>query len=257
MTNPLPPVVHRAAPLPSLGYGLYAAATITETGEVARHLGGVEVWPYNCDDSSGTYPADLCVDTPPEKVVGPRAAPVNFTPLVVYATAECAPDEGEDETLARAEHQRTIDEPLLVENAFATRLLADAGAPVSAPDIATAIGLLEEWLGDQRVGGYIHAARRWAAPASQYRWTNQTGAVLRSPLGHGWVFGAGYGDVLGDTLVATSGGLWVWRSTPFNQVTTTSSRPAPHQNSRFALSERVVTVAYECAAMAVTIDTTP
>jgi hypothetical protein len=178
-------------------------------------------------------------------------------PLVVWAAAQCATDQTEAEQMARARQIRALKEPLLVESAFATQLLADAPAPTVVPDLATAIGVLEEFLGAQGYNGYIHAARRWAAPASQYKWANQTGPVLKTPLGHGWVFGGGYIDTLGTTLVAT-GPLYVWRSSPFEQVVTTGSHvTAVYNNSVYALSERVVTAAYECAILAVTIDATP
>src|SRR5690606_17491696 len=102
--------------------------------------------------------------------------------------------------------------------------------------------------------GPINAARRCAAPLSRYRWTNESGAVLRSPLGHGYVFGGGYGDALGSTLIAT-GPLFVWRYEPFERVETTGSHDDPElASSVYALSERLFTVAYECAVFAVTID---
>lgn len=254
MTNPLPPVEFDALPVPSSGYGLYSAATIFETGQVARELGGVELRPYNCDEGFGTYSTDLCSDDEPaEKAPGDRGEPVLFDPMVVWAAAECAPDQTEAEQMARARQIRTLKEPLLVESAFATRLLADAGAPTVVPDLASAIGVLEEFLGEQGYNGYIHAARRWAAQASQYRWTNQTGPVLRTPLDHGWVFGGGYSDTLGNTLIAT-GPLYIWRSAPFEQVITTGSHTTgAYNNSVYALSERVITVGYECAVLAVTI----
>lgn len=257
MTNPLPAVVFDAPPVPPSGYGLYSAATIFETGEVVRELGGVDLYPYNCDEGFGTYSTDLCVDTPAEKAPGDRGEVVHFNPLVVWAAAECATDQTEAEEMARARQIRALKEPLIVESAFATQILADAGAPTVVPDLATAIGVLEEFLGEQGFNGYIHSARRWAALASQYRWSNQTGAVLRTPLGHGWVFGGGYSDTLGDTLVAT-GPLYIWRSAPFEQVVTTGSHSeGAYNNSVYALSERVITVGYECAVLAVTIDPTP
>lgn len=254
MTNPLPPLEYVATPVPSSGYGLYAAATLIDTGEVARHLGGVNLWPYNCDDGFGTYSTELCdADPPVIKEAGDRPAPTLFNPMVVWAASECAPDQTEEEVMARARHTRTLHEPLLVESAFATRLLADAAAPTVVGSLAEGIGVLEEFLGEQGYQGFIHAARRWATPASQYRWNNQTGPLRRTPLEHGWVFGGGYADVLGDTLIAT-GPLYIWRSTPFEAVQTTGSHSVgAYNNSVYALSERVITAAYECDIMAVTI----
>lgn len=255
MTNPLPAVEFEAPPLNPSGYGLYSAATVFDLTGPARHLGGVNLRPFNCDTGVGTYSTDLCDDDPAVKAAGERGAPLEFDPLVVYAASECAPDQTEAEVMARAAHTRRLHEPLLVESAFAARLLADAGAPTVVPDVETAVGVLEEFLGEQGYQGYIHAARRWAAPLSPYRWANQTGALRRSPLDHGYVFGGGYADTLGDILIAT-GQLFVWRYEPFEQVVTTGSSGTPeHNNSVYGLSERIVTVAYECAVMAVQVGT--
>ncbi|NKY50182.1 hypothetical protein [Nocardia vermiculata] len=257
MTNPLPPVVFEAPPVTPAGYGLLAAATVTEMSGPARQLGGVEVYPYNCDDGYGTYSTELCDDDPAVKAAGERGAPLTFDPVVVYAASECRTDQTEAEVLARAAHTRSLHEPLLVESAFAARLLADAGTPTTVPDLASAIGTLEEFLGEQGYNGYIHAARRWAARAADLKATNGTGAVPRTNIGNGWVFGGGYASALGNTLVAT-GPLFVWRYPAFEQVVTTGSHPqAALNNTVYGLSERIVTVAYECDLMAVTIDATP
>ena len=179
MTNPIPPQRFEALPVPASGYGLYAAATIIETGEVARHLGGITLEPYNCDTGASTYGVEMCDLTPEEKTAGERGAPADFTPMIVYAASECAPDQTEQEVMDRARHTRTLHEPLLVESAFGAKLLTDAGAPTVVPDLATAIGVLEEFLGEQGYNGYIHAARRWAAKAGDLNATNGS-AVLRT-----------------------------------------------------------------------------
>lgn len=260
MTSPgLPPVDYTPAPLTSAGFGLYAAANIINTGESRRHLGGVRIWPYNCDTGFGTYDADFCNPdgTPAVKAAGDRPDTLTYDPLVVWAADECAPDQTEAEVLARAVQSLSLKESLLVESAFATKLLADAGAPTVVPDLVTAIGVLEEYMGEQGFLGVIHAARRWAAPATQYRWANQSGPVYRSPLGHAWAFGGGYADTLGDTLVVTAP-IHIWRDNGLQEVVTTGSSPTPaHNNSVYAMAERTVVVGYECAIMAVTIDATP
>lgn len=256
MTAPvLAPVFYEAEPATPAGYGLFAAAKITDTGDAARRfLQGVDIRPFNCDEGFGTYSTELCDDDEPAVKEALRALPGDtFEPLVVWAADECATDTTEGEAQARANQTLRLHAPLLVEAAFAGRLLADAGAPTVVESLEEAIGVLEEFMGEQGYNGYIHAARRWAAPASQYRWTNQTGAILRTPLGSGWVFGGGYGDVLGDTLIAT-GPLYLWRDSPTqHSVTTGSSSVAALNNSVYALAEQVFVPAYECAIMAVTI----
>jgi hypothetical protein len=257
MTSPgLPPVDYTPAPLTPAGFGLYAAAQILPAP--SRILGGVRVWPYNCDTGYGTYSAALCSeDEPAIKAAGDRPEPITYDPTVVWAADECRPDQTVDEVQARANNTLALIEQPLVEAAFATALLADAGAPTVVPDLATAIGTLEEFLGETGHMGVIHAARRWAAPASQYRWSNQSGPSYNTPLGHRWAFGGGYADVLGNTLIAT-GPVYLWRTEPFEGSSLTGNHVEPRfNNTVYALAERIVVAGYECAVMAVTIDPTP
>lgn len=251
-TTPLA-AIYDAPAVPSQGYGLYTAATIFETGEVPRELiAGFDIYPYNCDTGFGSYTPDICDETPPEKAPGERGELIHADPLVVWAATECAPDQTEAEQLGRARQIRTLQEPLIVESAFATRLLSDAGSADSATGLLDAVGQLEVFLGELGYNGYLHASRKWAVEAGLLNAANGT-AVLRTKLGNTWVFGGGYDSALGDTIVAT-GQLFVWRSAPIEHVVTTGSHVTPaYNNTVYALSERVVTVGYECAAHAVAI----
>lgn len=258
MTTPvLAPVFYEAQPVNPAGYGLFAAATIFETGDgdnARRHIQGVDVRPFNCDQGYGTYASDACVAGSPAVKAAERAlAGDTFEPIVVWAADECAPDTTEAEVQARADQTLRLHGPLLVESVFAARLLADAGAPTVVASLEEGIGVLEEFMGEQGYNGYIHAARRWAVRAGALEAANGTGAFLRTKLQNTWVFGGGYASVLGDTLVAT-GPLYLWRDSPFRNVVTTGSSPVPlHNNSRYAMTEQVIVPAYECAIMAVTI----
>lgn len=249
-------VVYNAPAVPSQGYGLYTAATIFETGEIPRELiSGVDIYPYNCDDGFGSYVPALCDDDPPDKAPGDRGQPLHADPLVIWAATECAPDQTEAEQLGRARQIRTLKEQIIVESAFAERLLADAGTVVDfASNLTDAIGQLEVYLGELGYNGYLHASRKWAVEAGFLNAASGT-AVLRTKLGNTWVFGGGYDSALGNTIVAT-GQLFVWRSAPIEHVVTTGSHvTAAYNNTVYAMSERVVTVGYECAAHAVTIGT--
>ena len=255
MTAPTTPmaVVYEAPAVPAQGYGLYSAATLFDSGDAPRELlAGIDIFPFNCDTGVGSYSPELCDPTPPNKLPGARPDLQHFDPLVVWAAAECAPDQTEDEEMARARQLRTLHEPLIVESAFATKLLADAGAAAAATSLTDAIGQLEVFLGEQGFNGYIHASRKWAVEAG-YLNAASGSAVLRTNLGNTWVFGGGYDSALGNTLIAT-GPVTLWRSTPFEEVVTTGSHGTPeYNNTVYALSERVVTVGYECAVHAVTI----
>lgn len=252
VANPLPAVFYEAPPVPSQGFGLYNAATIIDDAGPTRFLGGVRIRPYNCDTGYGTYSTDLCDDSPATKDPGDRADDKDFAPMVVYGASECATDQTEAEVLGRARQNRVLHEPLLVESAFKTKLLADAGAPTVATSFLAALGLLEEFLGEQGYAGYIHASRRWASEAANIGDASGT-AQLRTNLQNTWVFGGGYAAESPATLIAT-GPVTVWRSAPIeNVVTTGSAATGAYNNSVLAVSERVVVVGYECAILAVTI----
>lgn len=254
--NPLA-LVYQAPPATSQGFGLYAAAGLIDTGDLSRELiAGVDVYPFNCDSGVGTYPTDLCDDSPGSKNPGTRADLSHFDPNVIYAASECAAGPRLVPESDRARQLMALHEPVLVENLFATRLLADAPAPTVVGSFMEAVGLLEEWLGERGYPGLIHASRRFAVQAADAGYASGSG-LLRTLLQNTWVFGGGYADVLGDTLVAT-GPVTVWRSSLFEREVTVGSSPTPAlNNSVYALAERVVTVGYECDAFAVTIDTTP
>ncbi len=245
-------VIFDAPAVPSQGYGLYAAATLIDTGEVPRELfAGVDIYPYNCDTGFGSFSPDICTDSP-EKAPGSRGELSHADPLVIWAAAECAPDQSEATQMGRARQIRTLQEPLIVESAFAAPTLTDAGAAGSATSLMDAIGQLEVFLGELGYNGYLHASRKWAVEAGFLNAANGT-AVLRTKLGNTWVFGGGYDSALGNTIVAT-GQVFAWRSAPFERVVTTGSHvTAKYNNTVYALSERSVTVGYECGVHAVTI----
>lgn len=252
MTNPMPPVEFDAPAVNPAGLGLYQAATVADTARPSRILAGVRIHPYNCADGYGTWPTDPCADPGAQRKEGDRPGPGEpFAPVQAWAYDECDLTTTDDESQARAAHTLRLREPLLVESAFAARLLADAaalpGGIGTATDITDALGYLEETLGETGYLGYIHAARRWAAPASGLRWSAQTDAVLTTPLRHRWVFGGGYGSVLGNTLVAT-GPVFVWRD-ELTAITTVDQRV----NLKASVVERTVVVGYECVIAAVTI----
>lgn len=249
MANPQPPIDFDAPAVNPAGFGLYSAAQMVDTGNKSRIYAGVQFRPsVNCAANAGTWPSEPCPDITGLKKEGERPTPGDpFDPVTVWAYDECRADEPEADVLARANQTLRLQEPLLVESAFATRLLADAGAPTAATSFTDAIGKLEEFMGEQGYNGVIHLSRRFAAVASQYTWGSQSGSVLRSPLGHQYAFGGGYGDVLGNTLVVT-GPVTVWRDD-------VSSRAAldARTNLRAAVAERTILVGYECSVLAVAI----
>lgn len=248
MTNPMPAVEYDAPAVTPAGLGLYEAATVINTTRPSRILAGVNVRSFNCAQSFGTWPTDPCADPGTARKEGDRPELGDpFPPVQAWAYDECDPQETDPQSAARAQQTLRLQEPVLVESVFADRILTDAGTPETVSSLVDAIGVLEEALGETGYTGNIHAARRWAAPASQFRWDNQTGAVLKTPLRHNWVFGGGYGSVLGNTLVAT-GPVFVWRDELTSQTVLD-----PRINRKATVAERSVVVGYECIVAAVTI----
>jgi hypothetical protein len=258
------PAFYDAPAVNPAGLGLYTAATLldvplptTSTPADERIGFGLLIRPINCAAGAGTWPANPCAAAPGGGVrkEGDRAeTPEVFLPVEVWGYDECGPREFGPKIADRALQNLKLQEPLLVESAFATRLLADAPAPTVVPDIVAAVSALEELLGDAGFLGVIHASRRFAARAESAHLiirSGGSGGILRTPLGHTWAFGGGYADVLEDTLVAT-GPVTVKRE-PIVQIDGLD----PNTNLKFSLAERKIVDGYECHISAVTVDPTP
>lgn len=249
MVGVLPAIEYDAPAVNPAGLGLYDAATLIDQGGPSRHFGGVRIRPRNCGTGVGTWDSDICADPTPDKLkTGSRSeAPAPFEPLTIWTYDECDPGEGATEVEARATQLMRLNESLLVESQFGQRLLADAPPAASFVDIVSAVGALEEALGETGFLGTIHASRRFAAQAQSKGLILRSGALLKTPLGHTWAFGGGYGSSLGNTLVAT-GPVTIWRD-----ALTTRSALDHRANIIAGIAERSVVVGYECFAESVTI----
>lgn len=129
-------------------------------------------------------------------------------PFVVYDGRIC-PSYTEEQLLASARNRLALSEQRQVERMFATGpnvpnladtstvvLNRDAGGAGQAVSPQTGIALLEGCLSDRYLGtGLIHAPR-WSAGLfhreMQIGYELGTAPVLRTSVGTGWVFGAGY-----------------------------------------------------------------
>ncbi|MCD2116734.1 hypothetical protein ACQR3U_22505 [Rhodococcus sp. IEGM1339] len=152
---------------------------------------------------------------------------------------------------ARALQNLRMHEQGMVEAHFANRLLADAGTPVSVPDLVAAIGELEVAIGETGTTGIIHLSMRYSSALDAAGISVGTGPIPRTKLGNALAFGGGYDAVLGSTLVAT-GPTTVWRSEIFAQDTIDVDA-----HLRAAIAERTVVTGYESLISAVTIGGTP
>lgn len=252
MTNPMPVVDYDAPPVNPAGLGLYDVATVITDAGPTRAQAGIRIIPFNCADSFGGWDTNPCADPEDNLKEGERDDPNDeFLPFTAWAYDECDVRQTDAESQARAIQTLRLHEPLLVESDFAARLLVDAGTPTVGLDLIDAIGKLEEALGQEGYLGFIHASRRFAARAAFAGLLTRSGSGYKSPMGHTWVFGGGYGSSLGDIIVGT-GPVTVWQYAL--EVNTALDL---HVNLKASVAERTVVAGYECFVDAVSVDTTP
>lgn len=213
MTVSFPPIRFDAPLVNPAPGGLYPVTVWADSGEEAlRWLReGVQIRPHNYggEDAFGVWvaawdasEADLTED---DVKTGVRPdIPDPFEAMTVWAS-----DEGEffqeepAEARRRAEQNLRLLEQVAVETQFAARMLDDATL-VAADDLIDAVGLLECRFAVTNTLGFIHASPKWLPRACAAQLVQRTGAGFKTPAGHTWVFGGGYVEGLGDTLVATS-----------------------------------------------------
>ncbi len=257
MTSTLSPVLFDPPLVNPSPHGLFAATKWRDEDGPSRWLGpgvDVRVWNYGGEDSYGVWAADPCALTDDLeegdiKLPGDRPDwPDTFTHFTSWAADECAlTGSSQEEVRARAQQVHRLQESNAVEAAFATRMLSDAGTPGTPPDLVAAVASLESALAVTNTVGVIHASPLYAAYAAQAQLITRSGSVLRTPLGHQWVFGGGYVDGLEDTLVATSP-VFGWRG----PVTLRTAIKQEH-NRFYAIAERSLALGYEAVIGAATV----
>ncbi|WP_243858121.1 hypothetical protein [Mycobacterium sp. DL440] len=256
MTAALSPVVFDAPLVNPAPNGLFTATQWTDEDGPLRWLpsgvdvrvfnygGGTQfgVWaaPWNAAESE-LAPSDVKEGVRPD-------FPDTFVAMTTYATDECdLLKRSREEVRVRAQQVHRLQEPNQVEKMLATRLLADAGTPGTAAGIVAAVAHLEGLLAKTNTIGLIHASAEWAAFAAYANLVRYQGGKLVSPLGHTWVFGGGYVDTLGSTLIATSPTLG-WRG-----PVALRDAPSMEVNEFVAVAERSLVVGYEALVGAVTV----
>ncbi|WP_182349314.1 hypothetical protein [Tomitella gaofuii] len=242
----IPPLDFETPLLPPAGGGLVGAATLIDRPTPSRLAGGVHQWPTNCDVSAGVWPAIPCADTTGLEKSGDRGTGDTFPATVVWGYDECDPGIPDETVMARADHNRQLAEPALLEAVFAERALADAGTPTVAAGFVDAVSRLEAALADTGLVGVLHATPAAAAWAQHYGLIIRNGQRLRTPLGHIWSFGPGY--VLDTGVLFATGPVTIHRDAPTTRVSVDADGKA-------AVSERTLVASYECLATAVQITT--
>lgn len=237
--------------------GLYAATVWEDVAGPSRFVGaGVTIRPHNYDGDTqfGVWDADWCASLddlgPDDLKDGERLVPTmdSFEAMVVWAYDQCdltSPSQAEVRT--RAQQVLRLHEQTAVETEFATRMLTDVAASPSVADIVAAVSALEVELAKTNTLGLIHASPAWAAYAAEAQLLVRSGTTLKTPLGHTWVFGGGYAEVLDDQLVASSP-TYGWRDEVALRTTIKQE-----WNQFVAIAERAVLVGYEAVIAAVTI----
>lgn len=233
--------------------GVFDVVTWIQNGTLpARFLAGMTVRQANIglESQVGVWGADWCGDPGTDTKIKERPDAVlsGIAPITVYAwdSNQCGDltQASRDEVRARAQQAMMRCEQTAVERSLAERFLADAPSAGTATSIVEAVSVLEAELARAGVSGFIHASPKWAAFLAASPRLSDGGT---SPAGHRWVFGGGYVDPLGDTIVATTD-LYGWRG----PVEVRESL-IPDQNRYVVLAERALLIAFEAAVAAVTV----
>ena len=232
--------------------GVLDAVTWIQDGTTPlRFLDGLTIRQSNfgLSDQFGVWGEDWCGSPDDDKIKErPDAVFVDVAPITVYAydQNQCGDltADSREEVRQRVLHIMAMTEQKAIETSLAIRFAAEAPTTVPATSVTEAVSIIETELAKAGVTGFIHASPKWAAYLNESR-LSLSG---KSPMGHTWVFGAGYADTLGDTLVATTG-LYGWRG-PL------AVRDAiKHElNQYVAVAERSLLIAYEAVVVAVEIE---
>lgn len=258
MTSALAPVYVDAPIVPPAPFGLLNATQWLPVEGPLRWLdSGMELKVFNFggDSQFGVWVDDYCageadVAAADSIVEGDRpASPDEFLAVTTWARDDCdLTKRSQEEVRTRATQVHALQEPLAVEAAFAERLLGDAPSPESVASVLEAVSHLEAELAKTSTLGFIHAGAQHAASAAQANLIVRSGSVLKTPLGHTWVFGGGYVDGLDTTLVASS--------QPIGQRGEVDVRPVQKLEwNRFAvIVQRSLVIGYEAVVAAAEIE---
>lgn len=253
--------------------GLFAAIAQgdgwTDVGEGPDRftIGGVQVRTinYGGENSSGVWEAQWCGDADPDDQIkhGSRPDfPDTFNPIHVWAWDACAATATQDHryVVENASRWLSLQENNDVETAFAARLINEAGTPETSTSLLDALGQLEAAIAATRLPGYIHVSPYLApflSAAMVFKPDAPNSAKLpKTILGSTFVFGAGYGDSLAMTMVATSQ-PYGWRGDPaVTEAMYEAADGTDTQNQFVAVAERSFAVGYEKLIAAVDVTLT-
>jgi hypothetical protein len=243
--------------------GLYTVTSWTEVTGPSRFLGeGVRIHVRNFggEQSTGVWESEWCVDPGDQLKSGERPDNLDpFAPITCWAVDSCdltAPSQ--QEVRERAAQNLRLLEQTAVEREFSERLLIE-GIPNHAGvlSLTDAVAHLEKCFAETNTVGLIHASAGLAAYATKDNLVTRSGAALKTPMGHTWVFGGGYVDGLvasaGESVIVGTSPIYGFR----NPVEVREAIDATH-NTFIAIAERSLSLGFEhCVGAATIINTTP
>lgn len=166
--------------------------------------------------------------------------PDPFDPITFWAIDSCDMTEASQaEVLTPVQQNFRLVEQVAIEHEFAARLIADAPRRTDTRRHRRSGGPPAGRAGEDQTVGLIHASTAVASVAAAARLVVRSGAALRTPLGHLWVFGGGYVDGLGKSMLTTSP-TFGWCDTVAVRATF-----APLESEYLATAERSLVVGYE------------
>lgn len=223
--------------LPNVGAVTVTGAPGAWVVEFIDPAGNVPLMTIDTTGTDGT--GNVAVTQAATTKGGDRPGPSDlFDPITVWAWDECGSNEDENDVARRALHILDLKEAAYVESAFATRLVADAGAPVSSVVGArSATALLAQAMHCDGVRGVIHADMPKVSELHAGFSVNDSGALTFRPFGN--PIATGCYQPLGDLIIGT-GPVFIWRG----EATVRFEWDYVH-NLKMALAERTVLVAYE------------
>lgn len=241
---------------PLLSDGLYNHVIWPDEGGAPRFLlhTGVVIRPHSYGSATGFGVWEAEWSAKPDDITqvkkGERPDTTNLSPFTPETVFGADHNYNADLTAAAREYVRERaarnlerNDQTAAERQLAVRMLADAGTPTAAIGIVDALSKLESAIAKTGAPAFIHASAGWSAHFSNA----QLLSGITTQLGNTVVFGGGYVDGLGDTLVATSQ-VYGWRG----EVQTAESIEEKH-NYFVAVAERSVLLGYEKLVAAVKI----
>lgn len=262
-------------------FGLFGAARPMLGVDGHWMYGGVEYEGLGCYQA-GFYPVGInsAGGAGGTKTLPNGRGTTKAIPFAVYAGVSCGViGHTSEEVKARALRVLELAGQKSVENALWTGAGANKPALNGAADadhvtvsgtassIVTALARLEDWLGDNYNGrGFIHAKRgisTYAGSRQLVRHDELDPAVVTTPGGTRWIFGAGYDGTGPGAAAPTATQQWIYATGQVSIIRGEPSAPASRDialnrnlNVVNLIAEQEYLVTFDCVVGAALVDLT-